>query len=189
MLSNSLGGQIREIDEERVRRNLKFALSSPRGLLSLWPDDVIAVVNGVPFTRADKLAGKRDRQRRRLETIRRDDATRSVPCFVWVFDNGPIIPYGGVWMYVRTLRQDWRIERHADSLALRIMAAFGWLPCRELWPDFQRDFLRRYARPTTKRPRNNALCQAWAVVSPVGQLLEVTLAKPAGVTFGNKRSD
>lgn len=177
MLSNSMGGQIREIDEERVRRNMAIVASSPRGLLALWPDDVIAVVNGVPVTRADKLAGKRDRQRRRLEAIRRVEATRSVPCFVWIFDNGPIIPYGGVWMYVWTLRAYWRIDRYQDDLALRIMAAFGWLPIAELLPEFKRAFLRQYARPTVKRPHDNALCQAWAVVRG-GQLLDVIRSKP-----------
>ena len=66
-----------------------------RGLLSLWPNDVIAVVNGEPVTKADVLHAKRKRQARRLEAIRRCTTPQIKPCFVWVFDNGPVIPYGG----------------------------------------------------------------------------------------------
>lgn len=133
---------------------LSEAIASPRGLLALWPADVIAVINGQPITVADKLHAKRERNARNLARKRELPEVVVRPCFVWVFDNGPVIPYGGKWTYIRTLRQSWCIDRRHDApeWRLKTMETFpcGFLPLLLNYRRWQAAFLQWYHRPTRK---------------------------------------
>ena len=155
---------------------LKAALASKRGLLSLWPADVVCVVNGQPVTTGDILCWKRERQARILAAKRSVCGSKVVPCFVWVFDNGPIIPYGGPWLYVRTLKNAWCIDRigwERERLMFRIMGIFpcGYLPTTENYRQWQKTFMEVYHRPTEKRPYKSGMAQAWAIVDAGGMML------------------
>ncbi len=66
----------------------KFELG-PRGLLSNYPPNVIAVVNGHPITKNDILHGKRSRQRRILTSKLRQREPLIKPCFVKIMAMWP----------------------------------------------------------------------------------------------------
>ena len=163
------------------------AINGPRGFLSNYPDDVVMVVGGrfgYTVTKGDILDNKRRRQARRLAWKLRPTEPITKPCFVWVFDNGPIFPYGGSWLYVRTLKERWQLgprhsrgwDFHADTgLTLKIMQMFpcGFLPMIENFGLWKRVFMETYHRPTRKRSESNGLALARAVISPEGHLIDV----------------
>lgn len=128
-----------------------------RGFLSNCPPDVVAIINGQPITRTDILRGKQERQARRLAQNRQSFEDVFKPGFVWVFDNGPIFPYGGKWLYVRTLKHKWQIRD--DRTRLLIMSAFpcGLLPMIENYKLWQQTFINFYHRPDS-RPQGLAVC-------------------------------
>lgn len=135
------------------------------------PDDIVMIINGQIVTVADVLEGKKRRNEKRLIWKREMTGMRFVvrPCFVWVFDNGPILPYGDTWLYVRTSRCDYRIGKdfHAWGIKEQIISQF---PCGlgddidyTEWKDA---FLRAYPKIDRKRPSRpgNAQALGWAVV-------------------------
>lgn len=142
-------------------------------------DRVVVVVNRQPITIGDILDEKRKKQRRRLNRIRQPCRIIK-PCYVWVFDNGPIFPFGGTWLYVRTSRKDYWIGRsnHAPGIVDEIMAAF---PCgHDDLDEWKRAFMDQFPRPSDKR-KANGLALAWCVVSSAGRLEHVVATK-AGAT-------
>lgn len=78
----------------------------PRGFLSNYPPDVIAVINGTPITKGDILDAKRRKQERRLDFIRTSYEPVIKPAFVWEFHVDAFI-YHGWHLYVKTLKKDW----------------------------------------------------------------------------------
>ena len=158
-------------------------LLGPRGFLANWPEDVVGLVDGRPVTRGDILASKRRRQERQLARKRYSPDPVIKPCFVWVFYNNGF-PYGGWWLYVRTLKNDWQIDRHGTNLKLPIMKLFpcGVLPIAENFWQWAEAFAAEYHYPTRKRPDKNGLALARAVMSPEGSLLDV-------IPFNNEVSD
>jgi len=163
-----------ELTLEQARRNLL----APRGFLFNYPPDVVMVVNGTPITKSDILANKRTRQVRELENKRRIFSPKIVPCFIWVFDNGPIFPYGGWHLYVKTLKSSWWLRPgrwyfNGDTQAEEVMNLYplGLLPIWENFELWATTFAEVYQRPSGKR-ESQGMVIAWAVVSG-GQLLEV----------------
>lgn len=156
-------------EEERLRR-IKNLLG-PRGFLSNWPEDVVAVVNGRPVTKADILERKRRGQERRLARIRQGPDPRIQPCFVWAFYNDTNF-FSGWWLYVRTLKREFRVS---DDQRLKIMRLFpcGYLPMIENYGAWREAFAKVYHHPTRKRPTRNGLAMARAMVSITGQLLDI----------------
>lgn len=147
-------------------------------LIQGWPADLVCIINGRRIYKADVLAAKRERQARRLAWIRQRTEPRRVPCFVWVFDNGPVFPYGGTWLYIRTAKRSYRIEGRPDRLhqmALKIMALFpcGLEPVIENVREWRDAFILEHSRPTKKRPSGNGLALATAIIDPGGNLLDV----------------
>ena len=148
-----------------------------RGLLTEWPDDVVAIVNGKPITKTHILNGKRERQRKRLAAIRRT-RTAEKPGFVWVFRNFGI-PYGGWWLYVVTVHHSWEISSRyhgtVDKFGIPIMQLFpcGLLPVRETFKQWMPIFAEIYHRPTRKRPTDNGLALVRVTVDG-GVLLDIS---------------
>ena len=122
-----------DIPQEVIRARLAALDFSPggRGFLTHYPPDVVRVVNGVPVTRSDILAAKRERQARELAWKRRSREDRIVPCFVNVFYN-PHFPYMGWWLYVLTRKSQYGVGFRGVSgtLLLDCMQVYpcGFLP-------------------------------------------------------------
>ena len=155
-----------------------------RGLLANYPPDVIRVVNGVPVTKADVLQAKRERQAREWAWKRRATSETVVPCFVWAFDNGPIIPYGGWHLYVRTAKRDYSLRGKTEN-SLQAMRVFpcGFLPMIENATQWLPVFAEAYHYPTKKRPKWNGLALAKAKISPSGQLRDIMPWANLGANF------
>lgn len=140
-----------------------------------WGDDVVAIINGQVITKADILDDKRRRQRHLLEGKLADNVWRAA--FVWVFRNeGPF--FGGWWLYIRTLRDDYRLNHSRSSYRLlfpKIMALYpcGFEPNEANFEQWAEVFASAHHRATVKRPANNGLAIARALISPGGQLLDV----------------
>ena len=152
------------------RKNSVGLPTGDRGLLSNYPPDVIAVVNGRPVTTGDMLDGKRRRQRRRLERIRRPVTAVQKPGFVHVFCNHGWFPYGGWWLYIHTSTQKWSLDFRRwgnDGLINKTMSLFpcGLLPMKENFRMWKPRFAEAYHRPTAKRPTDNALALVRVTVS------------------------
>ena len=134
----------------------------------LLPPGVVALVNGRRVTKEDILAAKRERQRRRLKNIRRSTSYQVKPCFVWGFYNDTWI-FGGWWLYVRTHKRHWGLNRRDYCDQILISQVMQQWPCG-LLPDlaFYRWWIERfaevYARSTEKRPDHQGMAQGWAVV-------------------------
>jgi len=143
-------------------------------LIDNWPDDLVCIINGRRVYKSDILDGKRRRQARRLAWKLRPTNNRRVPCFVWVFNNGPTIPYGGWWLYVRTIHKDYRIDSD-DRITLKIMSLFpcGLEPEMENLREWRPTFALEHSRPTRKRPEDNGLAVATAVIDPDGWLVDI----------------
>lgn len=162
------------IRTERHLRRLKGPLIS---LLWRYPPDTVAVINGQPVTKSDILDAKRTRQARELENKLRSYDNIEKPCLIWTFNNGPVIPYGGWWLYVRTLKHDWCIRKRYNDidLTLKIMALYpcGLLPIMENYHKWLREFARHYPKATAKRPRDQGMALARAVYEPGYRLIDV----------------
>jgi len=148
-----------------------IGLIGPRGFLSNYPPDVIAVINGQPITRADILRGKQERQARQLARKRQPFDYIIKPAFVWVFDNGPIIPYGGKWLYLRTLKQEYQIRDSRTRLQIMSVFPCGLLPMIENYEIWKQAFISYYCRPDHRRPQGLAICHVR--LSYNGQVIEV----------------
>ena len=127
------------------------------------------------------MVGKRKRQRRELSWKRRSIEPVIKPCFVWTFYNDTFI-YGGWWLYVKTLRYSWQIERggHYERLIVPIMTMW---PCKLLpfiqnFDQWKEAFAHNYAYPTQKRPKKQGMAIAWAQVSYSGRLLDILKTPP-----------
>ncbi len=174
-----------DLNNQETKRKLREAFKrldfSPggRGFLTNYPPDVVAVVNGRMVTKTDILNNKRHRQSLQLQARRSTDTPIIKPCFVWVFYNDPkIYPfYSGWYLYIRTLRRDYPIGFKRQNLKFRvpIMRLFpcGLLPMIENFEVWLQKFARIYHRPTSKRPTNQGMVIARAVVSPLAELLEL----------------
>lgn len=155
---------------------MTFDPTHPRGFLQNYPDDVIAVINGQPITKADKLWAKRERQERQLATRRRNYETAQRPCFIWVF-KVETFPYEGWWLYVKTLKNSWGLDfqRFDRELILKIMRLWpcGYLPIIENFGLWKREFAKVYHRETSKRQLNQGMVIAMAEIDYLGRLVDV----------------
>ncbi len=153
-----------------------FETGHPRGILQFLSDDVVAFVNGRPVTKSDILDGKRSRQAKHLQTVRRMGPVKK-PGFVWVFRNAGF-PYGGWWLYVLTVARSWELGYRRlgpyskfTILAMRLFPC-GLLPMRENFGPWMPIFAETYFRPTDKRPTDNGLALV-RVISDRGNLLGI----------------
>ena len=139
-----------------------------RGFLAGYPDEVVAVFNGTPVTKADILNSKRARQRRRMVWKRRRTELVTRPCHVWVF-HVPCFPYMGWWLYARTSRRKYRLRDRRD-LILKVMQLFpcGRLPMIELFREWKVAFAEAYSVGARE---GRALARA--TIAPNGDLLDI----------------
>jgi len=151
-----------------------------RGLLSNYPSDVVAVINGKPVTKADLLQAKQERQRRILAIRMLADHPITRPCFVWTFYIDGFIK-GGWWLYVKTSRKHWCINATGlySHFILQIMRMFpcGYLPMIENFRPWKAAFADAYHYPTRKRPTRQGMIVARAKVDCNGSLLDITPLK------------
>lgn len=139
----------------------------PRGFLSNYPPDVVAVCNGHPVTKADILERKRWRQAQQLRARRLVSGPVIRPAFVWVFFNEGWAFHG--WhLYIHTLRQDFNLTGRycgKQEIILKIMTTW---PCGYYSPSIEnlRNWLPAFAwyyqRATRKRPTKQGMVQCWA---------------------------
>lgn len=145
-------------------------------LFANWSEDVVMIVNGRRVTKTDILNNKRARQRRRLawKLARTEPVTK--PCFIWVFHNDSLVYYGW-WLYVQTLHKGYGLNFQGKRIDLitKVMAMYpcGYEPVQENFRPWMEAFAAQHSRPTAKRPENNGLALARAVIAPGGQLLDV----------------
>lgn len=149
----------------------------PRGLLSNYPDDVVAIINEQVITKSDVLRGKREQQGRELAAKRYNPEPVSKPCFVWTFHNPGFIK-GGWHLYVRTSKHSWAIT-HAritsfggEEPVLKIMKMYpcGYLPMFENFYDWKAAFAEHYP---ARHAAGQGMVIARAKISVSGQLLDV----------------
>lgn len=154
-----------DLDEDTMRRRLEKICNSPRGLLALYPPDVIAIINGEPYTIADRLRAKREKNNRCLACKRMPDNI-TLPAHIHVFDNGPICLFGGMWTHIQVnpRRRSWTVERvgRKDDLQMMIMRAFplGYLPSLSFYRQWQEAFMVAYRYSDTHRTRHGRVV-AW----------------------------
>ena len=169
------------IDEQAIQRAFDIIATSPRGFLALWPDDVIAVVNGERYTISDKLRAKRERNAHNLANKRRPTEPELKPAFITVFDNGPIIPYGGKWTGIQTHKRYWTVERQGnrDDLQMMIMQAFplGLLPDLYFYREWQEAFMHEYHHPVPHREKRHGQVVAWLLLD-AGRIIDVYAWRP-----------
>jgi hypothetical protein len=109
---------------------------------------------------------KRVRQRERLNRIRFvDPQPEIVPCYVWTFNNGAIIPYGGWWCYVVSRYFSIGVNRHGikANLAESIMREIplGYLPVKECFNDWMKAFAKAFPRSHPKDHRQAGSKLGW----------------------------
>lgn len=154
-------------------------MNGPRGFLSNYPEDVVAVVNGKPITKADIRKEKRSHQERRLRAKRRSYEPTIKPCLVWVFWTDGLKPSGffmGWYLYIHSLHNSQGISIQRDrKLVLKIMRMFpcGYLPIIENFEQWKVAFAAAFHRPTIKRPDKQGMAVAWAVFSSTGIIVDI----------------
>lgn len=144
-----------------------------RFFLRNYPPEVVLVINGQPITRDDILRNKRERQARKLACKLRNTEPVVKQAFIWTFYNSGFI-YGGWWLYVKTLKNDWQIDSNSE-LTLKIMCLYpcGFLPMIENFREWKASFAEMYAYSTRKRLDLQGMALARVVVSSAGFLLDV----------------
>jgi hypothetical protein len=172
---------IRVTDETTAKWKAFFG---ERGFLSHYPPDVVRVVNGEPITKQDILNWKRERQAKELQRKRQPSRVGIRPCVIWTFYNQPF-PYGGWWLWVKTLKDDWGIGWRGQyyDMIPKIMALYpcGLLPMRENFNVWKAAFAEQYPYPTRKRPEKQGMVVAWAKVNG-RDLVDVFAERPEGNT-------
>ncbi len=134
------------------------------GVVDRWPRDAALKVGdhrapgGFRFITWGELHRHRQqRDQERLAFKRRVDEPASRPCYVWTFDNGPIIPYGGWWCYVVMLNDRIGVNFRGlnEELALSIIQAVpcGLLPLLENFDQWMEAFAEQHPRKHPKDPR------------------------------------
>lgn len=158
----------------------------PRGFLSNYPPDVVMLINGQPITRQDILNAKRERQRRQLQHILENRASQIKPCFIWVFYNDSF-PYGGWWLYIRTLRHSWGLNfsrLYGEEFIIKAMALYpcGYAPVMENFGSWAERFAQKYGRVSSRGDRVQGMALARAKVDCTGWLLDIMPIEAAVVS-------
>jgi len=121
-----------------------------------WPKQIAYTVDGLAVTYLELLNKKREKQRRRLEFLR-TPSVRIEPCFIWVFYNKQSFPFGGWWIYIRTLKNYFPIDFRGQNTDFKskIMALYpcGFLPLIENFRFWAEEFANVYHRPSAKREK------------------------------------
>jgi len=146
----------------------------PRGFLSNYPPDVIAVINGHPITKSDIIATKQRRVARQLAAKRRVGAVKRA-AFVWVFYVGGVSLMG--WhVYVVTINRSWWLRHHYNEwLIPEIMTLWpcGCLPgmwnLHNWYPRFERRY-HRIRRLSRSGRQGMVRCWAWVEDGQVRRL-------------------
>ncbi len=154
----------------RLEFGMNLIPNHPRGFLQNYPLDVVAVnFSGsviVSITRKDILKNRRKRNIERLAKKRRFWNNEIKPCFIWVFNNGPVLPYGGWWLYIRGAKRHWEVRD--KKLILQVMEIYpcGHLPIIESYSLWKPAFTAAYPRATKKRPIDQGMALARAIIAP-----------------------
>lgn len=134
--------------------------------------EIVAIVNGQRITRTDIRRAHQEQQARCLAAKRRLGPIW-IPAFVWVFNNGPVIPYGGSHLYVRTRVNDWWISRHyhywtahTGGLCEKIRKIYpcGIEPGAETFREWKLAFMDQHRRPDERWPDGNGMALIRALV-------------------------
>lgn len=144
------------------------------------PDYVVMNINGQMITRGDILRGRQETQKKELARKRATNHPIIVPCFIWVFHNDFRFPFGGWWLYIRTLHQEFspgfRGAPHKFKMEAMKLYPADLVPIEENFRLWLPAFAEAYHRPTIKRPENQGLAVAWATVER-GNLASISLRK------------
>jgi hypothetical protein len=93
---------------------------------------------------------RRREQEIHLKCLRMPDTIIIKPCFVWVFYNSQDFPFGGWWLYVRTLKEDFPIGFRGQNaeFEIKIMQMFpcGVIPLKENIDIWCEAFEKQYRR-------------------------------------------
>ena len=116
-------------------------------------------------TYKEVLDKKRAKQNSHLEYIRQSEVIK--PCFIWTFYNEQSFPYGGWWLYIKTLKEDYPLNfRNEDrELQIKVMKLFpcGMLPMLENIEKWMEEFAKIYHYPSPKRSKQG-MAKAWAKI-------------------------
>ena len=144
--------------------------SFAEGMGLKWAPDVAYVESGLrgrgTVTWSEVMESRRQRQRQRLDYIRRPAPARVQPCYVWVF-LVPGFPFGGWWCYLVTRREQIAVERVVimRKLTESIMRAApcGFLPVVERFGEWMPACAAQYPRQRCKDPRPAGSVVGWLV--------------------------
>lgn len=127
-------------------------------------------------------AKKRARQNLLLERKRRPD-TRTVPAFIWVFKNIHGFPFGGWWIYVKTLKDDHALNFRCrmDHIILQIMGLIplGMMPIKQNIDPWMETFASTYPHIGFKRKRFQGLLRCYVTTNYRNDIIKVEL-RPGG---------
>lgn len=138
---------------------------------------ILSIFNGIVFTVDDARRKRKEDQSHHLQNLMRSQANLVKPGYVHTFLNSAVFPYGGWWLYVDTLEQDWWIEHGGlyKIWPLKIMKLFpcGYLPMIENYDLWKEAFARFYPRATRKRPHNQGMAMVRVECTSYGSLIDV----------------
>lgn len=130
------------------------------------PNEVAYMYKNYPWdkwvrvTYEEIFAKKKQRQDLNISRKRRTDIV--VPCYVWVFYNN-CFPYGGWWVYIRTVKEDYAVNfRNYDEVRLidKIRSLFpcGVLNMEGSFTKWAESFERQYHRKGKRKKNAVAAC-------------------------------
>ena len=130
----------------------------------------------VRVTYKEIFAKKKQRQDSNLSMKRRAD--RVVPCYIWVFRNMQDFPYGGWWVYIRTVKEDYAVNfRNYDQVRLmdKIRSLFpcGILNIEGSFTKWAESFEKQYHRKGKRK--KNAVVACHCKINQSGYLADIIL--------------
>lgn len=129
-------------------------------------------------TYAELLAKKIARQSSKLNYKRRPDQY-TLPAFIWVFKNVHAFPFGGWWIYLKTLKNDYPLNFRCsrDHVILRIMERMplGMMPIKQNIEPWMKEFAQRYPHSGFKRKRFQGLLKCFVTFDHKGEIVDVNL--------------
>lgn len=129
--------------------------------------------NWVRVTYKEIFAKKKQRQDYNISVKRRSD--RVIPCFLWVFYND-CFPYGGWWVYIRTVKEDYAVNFRNNNETRLIEKIRTLFPCGILniegsFTKWAESFERQYHRKGKRK--KNAVVACHCKIDRSGYMVDI----------------
>ena len=169
-----------------TRRGAEFWWNLNRKDKMIIPPEVASYTRDHPYqkwkvtTWKDAFAERKRKQLLNLDYKKRCGIKKIKPCYVWVFYNESWI-YGGWWIYIKTLKDDFAINfkhQRNDKLIIKAMKMFpcGIIPIIENFDKWAELFSKEYHSNSFKRKiQGLKICKC--VISEYGELEDILFMK------------